>query len=104
MPDTGLPRPMYYLPDGCPPLPLLPDGFIDWKQQDRLREVRRYISGLYQWPSGARQQSLCQRGDTWLCVGLGAHVIGCPMCMPWDYTGDQLFAAGCRRRDSPTPT
>lgn len=42
------------------------------------------------WPSNAKQQKICKRGDTAMCVMAGAP--GCELCMPCRYSDDQLKA------------
>jgi hypothetical protein len=42
------------------------------------------------WPTNAKQQKICKRGDTRLCEAIGAR--GCEMCMPCRYADEQITA------------
>lgn len=42
------------------------------------------------WPSTAKQQRMCKRGEPALCVAAGAP--GCELCMPCRYSDEQLKA------------
>jgi len=42
------------------------------------------------WPTYAKQQKICKRGDTVMCMAAGAP--GCELCMPCRYSDEEIAA------------